>query len=159
METQNVLVVEDDATVSELVVSLLTDAGYHAIPVTDHAQIARTVKRWQPRCVILDGELLPGGESRSWRDAAALRRTHPSLPVILFSGDHAVVAEARAGRSYRSRAAGFAGIIGKPFAIDELVTSVKAAVAGSRQIDEVGMIVHELRQPLTVLSSSTTSTF
>jgi len=151
VETQNVLVVEDDATVSELVVSLLTDAGYHAIPVTDHAQIARTVERWQPRCVILDGELLPGGESRSWRDAAALRRTHPSLPVILFSGDHAVVAEARAGRSYRSRAAGFAGIIGKPFAIDELVTSVKAAVAGSRQIDEVGMIVHELRQPLTVI--------
>jgi signal transduction histidine kinase len=105
--------------------------------------------------VILDGELMPGGESRSWRDAAALRRTHPALPVILFSGDHAVVAEARAGRSYRSRAAGFAGIIGKPFAIDELVAGVKAAVEGSRQIDEVGMIVHELRQPLTVIRGQT----
>lgn len=151
METQNVLIVEDDTAVSELVAGLLTDAGYHAVPIADHALIAQTVERWHPRCVILDGELMPSGESRSWRDAAALRRTHPALPVVLFTGDAAAVAEARAGRSYRSRAAGFTGIIGKPFRVEELLATVKTAVDGSARVDALGMIVHELRQPLTVI--------
>jgi signal transduction histidine kinase len=151
VETQNVLIVEDDTAVSELVAGLLTDAGYHAVPIADHALIAQTVERWHPRCVILDGELMPSGESRSWRDAAALRRTHPALPVVLFTGDAAAVAEARAGRSYRSRAAGFTGIIGKPFRVEELLATVKTAVDGSARVDALGMIVHELRQPLTVI--------
>jgi signal transduction histidine kinase len=151
VETQNVLIVEDDTAVSELVAGLLTDAGYHAVPIADHALIAQTVERWHPRCVILDGELMPSGESRSWRDAAALRRTHPALPVVLFTGDAAAVAEARAGRSYRSRAAGFTGIIGKPFKVEELLATVKTAVDGSARVDALGMIVHELRQPLTVI--------
>ena len=151
MESQNVLVVEDDAVVSELVVNVLADAGYRPVAIADHGLIAGTVERWHPRCVILDGELLPTGESRSWRDAAAIRRAHPALPVVLFTGDADAVAEARARHSYRSRAAGFAGIIGKPFAIVDLLATVKAAVDGSHETDPVGMIVHELRQPLTII--------
>jgi signal transduction histidine kinase len=151
VETQNVLIVEDDAAVSGLVVGVLADAGYHPIAIADHALIAEAVNRWRPRCVILDGELLPTGDSRSWRDAATIRRTHPQLPVVLFSGDVTAVAEARALRSYRSRAAGFAGIVGKPFAIEDLLSTVKAVVDGTPQSDLTGMIVHELRQPLTVI--------
>ncbi len=145
------LIVEDDVTVSELVADVLTDAGYRPLAIADHALIAETVERWRPRCVLLDGELTPAGESRSWRDAAAIRRAHPALPVVLFTGDATVVAEARAARSYRSRAAGFAGIIGKPFVIEELLATVKAAVDGSPDTDVLGIIVHELRQPLTVI--------
>ena len=151
MEGQNVLIVEDDIAVSQLVVEVLTDAGYHPVAVADHALIAETVALWRPRCVILDGELMPSGESRAWRDAAALRRAHPTLPVLLFSGDEAIVAEVRAARSYRSRAAAFAGIIAKPFAIDDLLAMVRTSVEGSPQADLVASIVHELRQPLTVI--------
>jgi signal transduction histidine kinase len=151
VENQNVLIVEDDAAVSEVVAALLTEAGYHPVPIADHALIAQTVERWRPRCVIIDGELLASGENRSWRDAAAIRRAHPTLPVVLFTGDSAVVAEARAGRSYRSRAARFAGIVSKPFEVDDLIATVKAAVQGSQEIDVLAVIVHELRQPLTVI--------
>jgi signal transduction histidine kinase len=94
---------------------------------------------------------LPTGDSRSWHDAATIRRTHPQLPVVLFTGDVSAVAEARALRSYRSRAAGFAGVVGKPFAIEDLLSTLKAAVEGRPGSDLTGMIVHELRQPLTVV--------
>ncbi len=151
MDEQNVLIVEDDAAVSAAVAEVLTDAGYRPITVVDHTLISEMVARWHPRCVLLDGEVTRSGESRSWRDAAALRRSHPALPVVLFTGDAGVVAEARAARSYRSRAAGFAAIIEKPFAIEELASTVKAAVDGGREIDVFRTIVHELRQPLTVM--------
>jgi signal transduction histidine kinase len=151
MEEQNVLIVEDDAAVSQVVAELLTEAGYRPITVEDHTLISQMVERWRPRCVLLDGELTRSGESRSWRDAAAIRLAHPALPVVLFTGDAAVAAEARAARSYRSRAAGFAAIIGKPFAIEELVGTVKTAVERGRETDVFGMILHELRQPLTVM--------
>lgn len=151
MDRQNVLVVEDDTAVSELVSQVLTDAGYQPLVITDHARIAETVERWHPRCVLLDGELRSTAETRSWQDAAALRRAHPTLPVLLFTADTDAEREARAARSYRSRAAGFAGIVMKPFLVEDLLATVKVAIDGSAATDVLAMIVHELRQPLAAI--------
>lgn len=151
MERKNVLVVEDDAALSELVSEVLTDAGYHPLVISDHARIAETIDTWRPRCVLLDGEAASTGATRSWRDAAALRRTHPTLPVLLFTADGDAESEVRAGRSYRSRAAGFAGIVTKPFLVEDLVESVKSAIDGAAPTDVIAMIVHELRQPLAAI--------
>jgi signal transduction histidine kinase len=130
MSAQNVLVVEDDAVLSELVGGLLTEAGYHPVTIADHALIGAAVGRWQPRCVILDGEIRSTGESRSWEDAAAIRRAHPTLPVLMFTADSAALAEAEAGTSGRSRAAAFTGIVSKPFVVEEFLATVRNAVAG-----------------------------
>jgi signal transduction histidine kinase len=119
--------------------------------------------------VILDGEVTTTGHSRTWADAAAIRRTHPTLPVVMFTADSAAVAEAEAGTSRRSRAAGFAGIVAKPFVVEEFLATVKNAVDGPAlnpimvfpnvaqltadwaQTDMFEMVVHELRAPLTVI--------
>jgi len=184
MHAQNVLVVEDDVELSKLVGGLLTQAGYHPVTVADHALISAAVGRWKPRCVILDGEIRPSGKSRTWEDAAAIRRANPTLPVVMFTADSAALAEAEAGESRRSRAAGFAGIVSKPFVVEEFLATVKRAVDGpaaveatppAQQIDSaaseaiivfpdvgqlaadwlaadfMGMVVHELRAPLTVI--------
>ena len=183
MGTQNVLVVEDDVALSELVGDLLTEAGYHPVTIADHARIDAAVRRWQPRCVILDGEVRSTGRSRTWADAAAIRRTYPTLPVLMFTGDTAALAEAEAGTSRRSRAAQFAGIVSKPFIVEEFLAAVKSAVAAPLganaatdtqpdrasaeaitvfpdvgqlavdwpETDLFGMVVHELRGPLTVM--------
>jgi signal transduction histidine kinase len=182
MQAQNVLLVEDDAELSVLVSDLLSQAGYRPVTIADHALIGAAVDRWQPRCVILDGELRSSGESRTWDDAAAIRRGHPSLPVVIFSADSAALAEARAGRTRRSRAATFAGFVSKPFVIDEFLQTVKRAVDGASspaatatpsqprrataamfpdagrepaaawpETDLFAAVVHELRQPLTVI--------
>jgi signal transduction histidine kinase len=124
----NVLVVEDDPALSKLVGGLLDEAGYSPITIPDHGLIGAAVERWQPRLVILDGEVPATGQGRSWDDAVAIRRAHPDLPVLMFTGDPAAAAEARAGTSERSRAASFAGIVGKPFLIEEFLATVKSAV-------------------------------
>ncbi len=179
VDMRNVLLVEDDPALTTLVAEVLSGAGYHPITIADHGEIEAAVDRWQPHCVILDGEVPATGESRTWDDAAAIRRAHPSLPVVIFTADGASLAEARAERSPRSVAAGFAGIISKPFVVDEFLATVKSAVerpspiappephvttlpisvfpdvgrlaADWPQTDLLRTVVHELRTPLTVI--------
>jgi signal transduction histidine kinase len=125
---RTVLLVEDDPGLSVLVGSLLDEAGYRPVTIADHGLIGVAVDRCQPRCVILDGEVLATGQGRSWDDAVAIRRAHPNLPVLMFTADRAALAEARAGTSERSRAAGFAGIVGKPFVVNEFLATVKSVM-------------------------------
>jgi signal transduction histidine kinase len=180
----NVLVVEDDLALSKLVGELLDDAGYRPLTIADHSLIGAAVERWQPRLVILDGEVRTTGEGRSWDDAVAIRRAHPDLPVVMFSADSDDLAEARAGTTERSRAASFAGIVGKPFVVEEFLATVKGAVERSPEkantytepadeaikvfpdigqhlaadwpaTDVFATVVHELRAPLTVMRGQT----
>jgi signal transduction histidine kinase len=181
-QVPTVLVVEDDPGLSRLVSGLLDGAGYHPVTIADHDDITAAVDRWQPRCVILDGELVPKGQERSWDDAIAIRRSHPKLPVLMFTADAEALAEALEGTSGRSRAAGFAGVVGKPFAVDEFMATVRRFVEapavsapseaaddrilaitlfpeiGSPQIQDgaqvafLSTVVHELRTPLTSIS-------
>lgn len=123
-----VLLIEDDPRLGQLVSEVLAAAGYVPVAITDHGQIGAAVDRWRPKCVILDGALLPTGQGRSWGEASAIRQAHPHLPVVMFTGDAAALAEARAGTSGRSRAAGFAGVVGKPFVISEFLATVRGAV-------------------------------
>jgi signal transduction histidine kinase len=180
----NVLVVEDDLALSKLVGELLGDAGYRPLTIADHSLIGAAVERWQPRLVILDGEVRTTGEGRSWDDAVAIRRAHPDLPVVMFSGDSDDLAEAQAGTTERSRAASFAGIVGKPFVVEEFLATVRSVVERPDQkantkiertdeaikvfpdisqhlaadwpaTDLFATVVHELRAPLTVMRGQT----
>jgi signal transduction histidine kinase len=184
LDAQSVLVVEDDVRLSEVVGSVLTLAGYRPVIIADHGLIEASVIRWRPRCVILDGQIRSTGESGSWADAAAIRRGHPDLPIVMLSGDSAALAEGRAGRSRRSRAARFDGFVGKPFVVEAFLATMKgalevvapAAPSLPRRADEpdrgnvilfpnlgpatpsdapqahlFDTVVHELRQPLTVI--------
>jgi DNA-binding NtrC family response regulator len=80
--------------------------------------------------VILDGEIGRDGRLRSWADAAAIRRAHPALPVLMFSADPDALAEERAGTSRRSREAGFVGVVSKPFMIEEFLATLQRAIEG-----------------------------
>ena len=157
-DSNNVLVVEDDLALSDLVGGLLDQAGYTPVTIADHALIGAAVDRWQPRLVILDGEVRTTGEARSWDDAVAIRREHPSLPVLMFSADGDLLAEARAGTSERSRAASFDAIVGKPFVVEEFLATVKSVMERPPHLaaewpatDLLTTVVHELRAPLTVM--------
>lgn len=123
-----VLLVEDEPNLSKVVGQLLDDAGYEQVSISDHSQIAGAVEQWQPRCIILDSDPGSAGHDRSWADAAAIRRAHPDLPVLMFTADPAATAEARAGKTARSKAAGYAGVLDKPFLVVEFLATLKHAV-------------------------------
>jgi signal transduction histidine kinase len=174
-----VLLVEDEPTLSTLVGKLLDEAGYDHESISDHDGIAAAIARRRPRCIILDSDPGSTGHERSWADAAAIRRSHPELPVLMFTADPASMAEARAGNTVRSKAAGYTGVIDKPFLVVEFLATLKHAVAGPHTTwpsdgkgiaaeaisvfpdlggpasadwgiaDFFSMAVHELRTPLT----------
>jgi signal transduction histidine kinase len=123
-----VLLVEDEPTLSTLVGNLLDEAGYEHVSISDHRQISKAIARWRPRCVILDGDPGSRGHELSWADAAAIRRAHPELPVLMFTADPSALAEARAATTARSKAAGYAGVIDKPFLVVEFLATLKHAV-------------------------------
>jgi CheY-like chemotaxis protein len=125
-----VLLVEDEPILSTLVGRLLDEAGYEHESISDHAGIAAAIARRRPRCIILDSDPGSEGHERSWADAAAIRRSHPELPVLMFTADPASMAEARAGMTARSKAAGYTGVIDKPFLVVEFLATLKHAVAG-----------------------------
>jgi signal transduction histidine kinase len=176
-----VLLGEDEPTLSKLVGKLLDEAGYEHVSIADHDQIAGAILRWRPKCVILDSDPGSKGHQRSWADAAAIRRAHPDLPVLMFTADPAAMAEARAGTTARSKAADYAGVIDKPFLVVEFLATLKHAVdtkhaarasdgkglateaisvfpelagpgsEGWAVTDFFSMAVHELRTPLTTI--------
>lgn len=170
----SVLLVEDDVLVSKLMATLVEEAGYHSVTIAAHDQIGDAIERFDPRCVILDGEVGRTGRSRSWDDAAAIRRDHPALPVLMFTADAEALAEERAGTSPRSRDAGFVGVVPKPFIVEEFLATLHSAVSGSlsagadavaifpdpsgqsaaewARTDFFSTAVHELKTPLTVIS-------
>ncbi len=126
--TARVLLVEDEPTLSKLVGKLLDEAGYEHVSIADHEDITAAIVHWRPRCVILDSDPGSSGHKRSWADATAIRRAHPGLPVLMFTADPASMAEAKAGTTARSRAAGYAGVIDKPFLVVEFLAALKHAV-------------------------------
>jgi len=123
-----VLLVEDEPLLKKLVGGLLEEAGYEHVTIADHSQIASAIARHHPRCVILDSEPPAKGNGRSWADAAAIRRAHPELPVLMFTADPDSMAEARAKTSLRSKAADYSGVIDKPFLVLEFLATLKHAV-------------------------------
>ena len=177
-----VLLVEDEPVVSKVVGKLLDEAGYQHVSIADHKQIEAAIVRWRPRCIILDSDPGSRAHQRSWSDAAAIRRAHPDLPVLMFTADPAATAEAREGTTARSKAAGYAGVIDKPFLVVEFLATLKHAVDTKRaappgdnqgisaeaisvfpdlqgpgsatwqSADFFSMAVHELRTPLTSIA-------
>jgi signal transduction histidine kinase len=123
-----VLLVEDEPMLKKLVGGLLEEAGYEHVTIANHDQIAAAIDRYHPQCVILDSEPPAKGRGRSWDDAAAIRRAHPELPVLMFTADPDSMAEARAKTTRRSRAADYSGVIDKPFLVLEFLATLKHAV-------------------------------
>lgn len=131
-----VLVVDDDLDIARLVEAVLMDEGIRVAQL--HAvtpeSLARVVGQLEPDCVLLDGQsdIEFGG---SWQLAEMLAVRGRPVPVVMFTGHQADVREAQAGETPRSRAAALAGVLSKPFDLDELVDAVARATGRSHRFD------------------------
>jgi DNA-binding response OmpR family regulator len=131
-----VLVVDDDRDIGDLVYALLSDEGFHVSLLhrmdTDALRVA--VNQLEPACVLLDGAS-PGNYGQSWEEAAWLTARARRVPVIMFSAQVEAADEVDEAVSARVLAAGFAGVIRKPFDVDELVDTVHLAVGQGTAFD------------------------
>src|SRR5215212_9576464 len=133
---QKVLIIDDDRDIADLVHAILTDEGYAVSVVHDQGTeaIRTAINLQEPDCVLLDGKD-PREYGEAWDDAAWMSGRDRPVPLIMFSAHAAAIQEAEASETLRSRAAGFSGIVPKPFDIDQLIDQVAAAVGRSVPFD------------------------
>jgi CheY-like chemotaxis protein len=131
-----VLVVDDDLPLCQVVEAVLADEGYAVatLHVVEPDAVRTAVGRLEPDCVLLDGEG-PAGYGREWDDAAWLTARGRRVPVVMFTASQAAAREGAEHASARSRAAGFSGVLNKPFDLDELMALVEQAVGEATPFD------------------------
>lgn len=132
----SVLCVDDDRDVAEVVAAILEGEGYAVsslYDVTDDG-LLRTIGSLEPDAILLDSAANTGYDE-SWELAATIRHRSRPIPVVMFTGHQRDVEEAQEGASDRTHEAGFAGILFKPFDLDDLVQTVGQAVGRSEPFD------------------------
>ena len=138
-ERRRVLIIDNDRDVSEIVRAVLQDEGYEVAVLSDLSRdaIAAAVGMHEPDAVLLDGDSdsLSVGYGNSWSEAAQLSRRGRRVPVIMFTAHVPDITEARLAETDRSREAEFAGILAKPFDLDELLATVARAVGTAEVFD------------------------
>ena len=136
-QRRSVLIIDHDRDVSEIVRAVLQDEGYDVAVLSDMSPdaIAAAIGVHEPDAVLLDGDSDLLGYGNSWAEAAQLSRRARRVPVIMFTAHAPDIAEARLAETDRSRDAAFAGIISKPFDLDELLETVARVVGFAESFD------------------------
>lgn len=116
---KTVLVVEDDEAVSSLLVALLEDRGYAAIPARDGRSAIELARAHRPDLITLD-LALPGTDGH---EVLQNLKTHPDtrdIPVVVISAFTQILP---AGERKK-----LAYLLGKPFDVTEVLEIVQATV-------------------------------
>ena len=116
---KTVLVVEDDEAVSSLLVALLEDRGYAAIPAMDGRTAIELARKHEPHMITLD-LALPGTDGH---EVLANLKYHPGtrdIPVVVISAFTQILP---AGDRKK-----LAYLLGKPFDVTEVLEVVQATV-------------------------------
>ncbi len=140
MADASVLIVDNDCDIAEIVRAVLSDEGYRIAILAEVAPdaINAIVGRLEPDAVLLDGQSHLAGYGGSWEIAAKLAERERPVPVIMFTAHGDDLSEGRECLTARSQAARFAGVLAKPFEVDDLLDVVGRAVGRSVTFDTSG---------------------
>jgi CheY-like chemotaxis protein len=128
----SILVVEDDALVSEITVESLRGLGYRVNHVTDAEMALRWMERPQVRVDLLLTDLLLPGALDGRELAARVRQMSPDTRILMMSGS---IGELRGvGRLLQQDTdpEDAPDWIGKPFRLGQLAAKVQALIGGSQ---------------------------
>ncbi|MGI4733184.1 MAG: sigma 54-interacting transcriptional regulator, partial [Janthinobacterium lividum] len=120
MSGARVLVVDDDTAIRTVVGEALRRAGHAVTLVASLRDLDAALARDEPD-VLLTDVVLPDGDGLD--RAAAIARSHPGLPIIVFSARNTLTTAVRATES------GAFDYLPKPFDLDALTLCVAAALA------------------------------
>jgi two-component system OmpR family response regulator len=113
-----VLLVEDDEALRLLCRTVLQLEGYDVVEAQTQREVDDALAESDMRVALLDVHL---GDESGIDIARSLRRSHPALPIVLFSGS---------AQLYGSAAEELAAaIVSKPFEVDELLEVVNRVSA------------------------------
>jgi DNA-binding response OmpR family regulator len=110
----NILVVDDDASVRQLVVDVLETEGYDVRSADDGYAALHSVELAEPDCIVLD-VMMPGLNGHDVLGLLRARSVNPSIPVVMLT------AAADDEQAWQAWSTGVDYFLSKPFAPDELL--------------------------------------
>jgi DNA-binding response OmpR family regulator len=112
-----VLVVDDEPGIRAVLAELLIDEGYRVVVAQDGVEALRQIGDVSPDLVLLD---LNMPKLTGWEVVERLRALAITLPIVIMTaGQSATIEAARLGA---------AAALPKPFAIDDVLTTVERLV-------------------------------
>ena len=114
-----VLVVEDDQAVSSLLVDLLRERSYHAVPAYDGRKALQLARKLKPHLITLD-LALPGADGQAVLEHLKADPLTRDVPVVVISAFTQILP---AGDRKK-----LAYLLGKPFDVTEVLDIVQATV-------------------------------
>ncbi|MBA2450581.1 MAG: response regulator [Chloroflexi bacterium] len=118
-QNRTVLVVEDDEAVSGLLVALLKDRGYGAVPAYSGESAIHLARQIQPHLITLD-LALPGSDGHAVLESLKADPSTRDIPVVVISAFTQILP---AGDRKK-----LAYLLGKPFDVSEVLEIVQATV-------------------------------
>ena len=116
---RTVLVVEDDEAVSDLLVTLLEDRGYNAVPALDGQTAIDLARKLRPHLITLD-LALPGTDGHAVLESLKADERTRDIPIVVISAFTQILP---AGDRKK-----LAYLLGKPFDVTEVLEVVQATV-------------------------------
>jgi len=112
---KRVLVVDDDASIRELLSTALEEDGYEVVPAANGQDALAVCERWRPDVIVLD-LMMPVMDG--WTFAERLRE-RDEIPIVVLS--------AATDLARHAKTIGAAAVVGKPFDLDQLLPKVARA--------------------------------
>jgi CheY-like chemotaxis protein len=126
----SILVIDDEPSIRDLTHELLTDEGYQVIAVATHDEALATMAATPFDLILSDtGGSSEGGDMARWVEPERIRAAAGDTPVIIFSAHDPQIFE-------QYVAHGFAGVIAKPFGLEALLTTIRAALHREERVPE-----------------------
>jgi CheY-like chemotaxis protein len=116
-----ILVVDDDPSVLETVIDILSDEGYRLSTATNGAEALEVMEEITPRLILLDMRM---PVMDGWQFARALQDHRRPVPILVMTA-------AQDARQW-AREIGAAGYLAKPFDISDLIDAVERQLDASR---------------------------
>lgn len=113
-DSQRVLVVEDDAAIRSVLVSLLEDEGYQSVEAEDGAEALDRARSASPDLIILD-LLMPVMNGWAFLEASRTLPGCATVPILVTSASHEVPVDER-----------IRAFLKKPFDLDLLAQTVSS---------------------------------
>ncbi len=124
----SVLIIDDETALVNSLAFALGNAGYQVEGAGTGEAGVRAAARLHPAVILLDVRL-PDGSGLDWLEK--LRAAHPEIPVVMISAH----GDTRA--AVKSVKAGAFDYLTKPFELDDLLNTIRAALERERMAEEI----------------------
>src|SRR5450432_1134940 len=121
----DILIVDDENDIRELVAGILEDEGHGARLARDSDEAIAAIEARRPQLILLD-IWLQGSKLDGLQLLEAVKRQHPSVPVVMISGHGNIETAVRAIKL------GAYDFIEKPFKADRLLLIAERAMEAAR---------------------------